>query len=166
MSQPREPTPFHDAVSTISYPMVIVTTVGPDGERSGCLVGFHTQCSLEPARYLLCISRSNHTHGVASRAGHLAVHLLDQDDRELSSLFGEQTGDEVDKFAHCAWRPGPFGLPVLDEPNAWFAGPILTRTDVGDHTAFVIQPADGAFTGPFTQLGFQQVRDMKPGHPA
>ncbi|WP_255355718.1 flavin reductase, partial [Frankia sp. CpI1-P] len=54
-----EPTAFHEAVSAISYPMVIVTAAVPDGERSGCLVGFHTQCSIEPARYLLCISQAN-----------------------------------------------------------------------------------------------------------
>jgi flavin reductase (DIM6/NTAB) family NADH-FMN oxidoreductase RutF len=165
-SQTSQPTPFHDAVSTISYPMMIVTVVAPGGDRSGCLVGFHTQCSIDPARYLLCVSRSNHTHGVATRASHLAVHLLDQADHELSKLFGEQTGDEIDKFARCAWREGPFGLPVLTGPSAWFAGPILSRTDVGDHTAFVIEPSDGVFAGPFTQLGFQQVRNMKPGHPA
>ncbi len=161
-----EPTAFHEAVSAISYPMVIVTAAAPGGERSGCLVGFHTQCSIEPARYLLCISRANHTHRVALAASHLAVHLLDEADEGLATLFGEQTGDEIDKFARCAWREGPFGLPLLAQPRAWFAGPVHTRVGVGDHTAFVLEPVDGAAGGPFTQLGFQQVRDMRPGHPA
>jgi flavin reductase (DIM6/NTAB) family NADH-FMN oxidoreductase RutF len=161
-----EPTAFHDAVSAITYPMAIVTTAAPDGERSGCLVGFHTQCSIDPPRYLVCISRANHTFGVADRASHLVVHLLDTADEELATLFGEQTGDEVDKFARAPWQEGPFGLPVLTWPRAWFAGPIQFRAKVGDHTAFVLEPVTGAAGGPFHQLGFQQVRDMAPGHSA
>ncbi|CAO5259720.1 flavin reductase family protein [Frankia sp. AgKG'84/4] len=158
--------PFHDAVSAISYPMAVVTTVAQGGERSGCLVGFHTQCSIEPPRYLVCISRANHTHRVARHADHLAVHLLDTAAEELATLFGEQTGDEIDKFARCAWWEGPFHLPILQQARAWFAGPVRVRSEVGDHTAFVLEPVDGAAAGPFHQLGFQDVRDMRPGHPA
>ncbi|WP_255360521.1 flavin reductase, partial [Frankia sp. EI5c] len=57
-----ESSAFHDAVSAISYPMAVVTTA-VDGERSGCLVGFHTQCGIDPPRYLVCISHNNHTFG-------------------------------------------------------------------------------------------------------
>lgn len=160
-----EPSAFHEAVGVVSYPMAIVTTAA-GGERSGCLVGFHTQCSIDPPRYLVCVSRGNHTFAVARRATHLAVHILDVADRELSELFGELTGDEVDKFARCRWSEGPFGMPVLAGPRAWFAGPVVAAAEVGDHTAFVIDPIEGEFHGPLRQLGFQDVRDMEPGHPA
>src|SRR5712672_2014870 len=87
--------------SELDYPMVIVTTVA-DGERSGCLVGFHSQCSIHPARWALWVSKANHTYGVALRATRLAVHFPSVDDVDLAELFGEETGDEVDKFARCA----------------------------------------------------------------
>ncbi|CUU57785.1 NADH-FMN oxidoreductase RutF, flavin reductase (DIM6/NTAB) family [Parafrankia irregularis] len=162
---PPELSAFHDAVSAISYPMAVVTTT-VNGERSGCLVGFHTQCSIDPPRYLVCVSHTNHTFGLARHARHLAVHLLDITDRALAELFGEETGDKVDKFAHCRWLEGPFGLPVLADPPAWFAGPVLSVTEVGDHSAFVIDPAEGTTRGPLHQLAFQDVRGMRPGHPA
>ena len=144
----------------------VSTAGGHEGADSGCLVGFHTQCSIDPPRYLICISQRNHTFGVAQRATHLALHLLDVADRELSEVFGELTGDEVDKFARCAWREGPFGLPVLAGPRAWFAGPVENAVELGDHTGFVVEPRAGEFRGPLRQLGFQQVRDMEPGHSA
>jgi len=80
--------------------------------------------------------------------------------------LGERSGDEVDKFARCSWRTGPFGLPVLTDCRAWFAGPIDTVVDVGDHTAFVIEPTAGKYRGPVSQLGFQRAREFDAGHPA
>jgi flavin reductase (DIM6/NTAB) family NADH-FMN oxidoreductase RutF len=146
-------------------PMVIVTAAAPDGRRSGCLVGFSTQCSIHPPRVLACISQTNHTLGVATAANALAVHWLTDDDRDLAELFGGETGDEVDKFERCRWRAGPFGVPVVEGVRGWVAGPVIGRYDVGDHIAFVIDVEAGAVEEPAApELGFQAVKDLEPGH--
>src|ERR671932_2910806 len=114
---------FDVLTSAIDYPMFVVTCAdgsdggggGDRGERAGCLVGFATQCSIQPPLYLVCISKTNHTEKVASRARFLAVHLLTSDQRDLAELFGSQTGDEVDKFARCRWEPDLADVPVLPE---------------------------------------------------
>jgi flavin reductase (DIM6/NTAB) family NADH-FMN oxidoreductase RutF len=149
----------------LDAPIVIVTAAAPDGRRSGCLVGFWTQCSIHPPRVLACISKANHTLPVATAAAVLAVHWLAEDDRSLAKLFGGETGDEVDKFERCSWRPGPGDVPVLDGVKGWVAGPVVGRFDVGDHVAFVLEPEAGADDDPSTgQLGFQAVKDVEPGH--
>ncbi|GEL22339.1 putative oxidoreductase [Pseudonocardia sulfidoxydans NBRC 16205] len=159
-----EPEPFHQLVGHLDYPMAIVTAA--DGhERSGCLVGFHTQCSIEPPRFLICISRRNHTFSVAARSAHLAVHFLDRADYALSVLFGEHTGDEIDKFARCAWRE-QHGVPVLTDVGSWFIGRVLERLPLGDHVGHLVTPVDGHAAGELDQLAFQQVKTMKPGHPS
>lgn len=146
-------------------PMVIVTAAATDGRRSGCLVGFWTQCSIHPPRVLACISKANHTLPVATAARVLAVHWLADDDRRLAELFGGETGDEVDKFEHCSWQPGPDGVPVLDGVKGWVSGPIVGRFDVGDHVAFVVDAETGAAgETSASQLGFQAVKDLEPGH--
>jgi flavin reductase (DIM6/NTAB) family NADH-FMN oxidoreductase RutF len=155
---------FEKLAGRLDYPMLIVTAAA-DGERSGCLVGFATQCSLDPPRYLVCISRANHTFGVAARSEYLAVHVLDRADRELAELFGERTGDDVDKFARATWREH-HGVAVLDGPKAWFVGRVLERVPLGDHVGHLLEPVDGSVDGPIDLLTFQQVRDMEPGHPA
>jgi flavin reductase (DIM6/NTAB) family NADH-FMN oxidoreductase RutF len=145
-------------------PMVIVTAAASDGRRSGCLVGFWTQCSIHPPRLLACISKANHTLPVATAAEVLAVHWLADDDRGLAELFGGETGDEVDKFEHCAWRPGPGDVPVLEGVKGWVAGPVVDRFDVGDHVAFVLDAVSGVAELSADELGFQAVKDLEPGH--
>jgi flavin reductase (DIM6/NTAB) family NADH-FMN oxidoreductase RutF len=146
-------------------PMAVVTAVNPDGEHSGCLIGFWTQCSIHPPRVLACISKANHTFPVASAAGVLAIHWLADDDRGLAELFGGETGDEIDKFERCSWRPGPAGVPVLDGTKGWVAGPVVDRVDVGDHVAFVIDAVSGGESDASAdQLGFQAVKGLEPGH--
>lgn len=152
---------FHALVAKLDYPMAIVTCPG-----SGCLVGFSTQCSIDPPRHLVCISKANHTHDLALASDVLAVHLLDEADRELASIFGELTGDEVDKLSLVAWTEGPGGVPVLDDAAGWFAGRVRDRVDLGDHTAFVLEPFDGAKRRWIRQLSFQMVKGLDPGHPA
>ena len=56
-------------------PMYVVTAAAAR-ERAGCLVGFAGQCSIEPERHMVWISKANHTYRVATAAGHLGVHLL------------------------------------------------------------------------------------------
>jgi len=156
---------LHRLAADLDAPMVIVTAASPDGRRSGCLVGFWTQCSIHPPRVLACVSKANHTFPVAVAAPVLAVHWLAGDDRRLAELFGGETGDEVDKFERCSWRPGPGEVPVLDGVKGWVAGPVVGRFDAGDHVAFVIEPEAGADDEPAAgQLGFQAVKDVEPGH--
>jgi flavin reductase (DIM6/NTAB) family NADH-FMN oxidoreductase RutF len=156
-------------LASLDYPMFVVTTATADGaERSGCLVGFATQCSIHPPHFLACISIENHTARVAAHAEHLAVHVIPRDRMDLAVLFGHETGDDVDKFADCHWTPGPGGVPLLDGCPIRFVGRILDRVSLGDHTGYVLEPiaAEGSAGSPGDYLRFQDVKDLDPGHPA
>lgn len=157
---------FDRLVAPLDYPMVVVTAVA-SGERSGCLAGFTTQCSIDPPRWIVCVSKVNHTHEIAVDASVLVVHVLRASQRDLADLFGSETGDEIDKFEHCDWTPGPDGTPVLTDTD-WFAGRIIERWDAGDHTALLLDvlPEGSAARADEPQLGFQQIRDLDPGHEA
>jgi flavin reductase (DIM6/NTAB) family NADH-FMN oxidoreductase RutF len=153
----------HELVSALDYPMFIVT-VAAGGERAGCLVGFATQCSIDPPRFLVCLSDKNRTFDVARGAEVVVVHLVPAEAEELARLFGSETGDKVDKFDRCAWREGPHGTRVLDGCGNWFAGRILDRIPAGDHCALLLEPfaahgdeREDAFT-------FHRARRIEPGH--
>ena len=96
---------FDRLMSLLDYPMFVVTTRAGD-ELSGCLVGFATQVSIQPSRFLVGLSKRNHTYRIASRADHLAVHLVPRTHAEIARLFGGETGDRVDKFERCGGTPG------------------------------------------------------------
>lgn len=153
-------------MAELDYPMLLVTTrVG--GEPAGCLVGFSSQCSIDPPRFLVALSDKNRTYRAARRATALVVHVPPPGAAELAELFGGETGDEVDKFARCRWHPGPEDLPILTDCPRWFAGRILEQQPFGDHVGFVLQPfAVAAEPGTGGFLSFQQIKDMEPGHEA
>jgi flavin reductase (DIM6/NTAB) family NADH-FMN oxidoreductase RutF len=92
---------------------------------------------------------------------------LSVDDRDLAELFGEETGDDVDKFAACAWTTGPEGVPLIDRLPNRFVGAIVDREESGgDHQLFVIELDEVQHARPVRQLGFQAVRGFDAGHPA
>ncbi|MFR0354918.1 flavin reductase family protein [Streptomyces sediminimaris] len=155
-----------DAFMSRLDPEMCVVTAVAGTERSGCLVGFSSQCSIHPVRYVVWISRANHTYRVASAADCLAVHLLTREQHRLAALFGGRTGDRTDKFAEVPWRAGPGGSAILEEAAAWFVGTVEERVDGGDHVGFVLRPVDwGERTrGPLLRL--DDALDITPGHPA
>ncbi len=156
---------FDAIVDGLDGPMLVVTATS-DLERAGCLVGFHTQCSIDPPRWLVCISKANRTAQVISRAEVLVVHVLRDDQFELAELFGGETSDDVDKFDRCAWRPGPAGAPVIEGCD-WIAGRIGDRFDLGDHVGYLLHVIDAGHEHPDApQLGLQRAETIDPGHSA
>lgn len=156
---------FSDLVGDLDYPMMIVTAASPE-EQAGCLVGFATQCSINPPRFAVWISRKNHTFRVAREADILAVHFPSAADGSLAALFGGTTGDDVDKFSRCRWRHGPGHVPVLEDCVRWFAGEVIEQFPTEDHVGFLLAPIwveSGTWSG---QLGFQTARAISPGHDA
>jgi flavin reductase (DIM6/NTAB) family NADH-FMN oxidoreductase RutF len=156
---------FQRLVAQLDYPMFIAT-VTAGGERAGCLIGFATQCSIHPPRFLAGISDKNRTYRVAQAADSMAVHLVPEDATELAELFGGETGDEVDKFERCAWRPGPGDVPLLDDCPNRFVGRIIERADFGDHTGMVLDPFYADEDEASGQLGFHRAKRIEPGHEA
>jgi flavin reductase (DIM6/NTAB) family NADH-FMN oxidoreductase RutF len=156
--------PFTGLMSELDYPMFIVSA-NAGGERSGCLIGFATQISIHPPRFLVGLSHENHTWRVAQHADLLGVHFVPEEDPEIAELFGGQTGDEVDKFARCAWHEGPGGVPIVESCPNWFVGRILERIDAGDHDAVVLEPIAAHHAEPESELTFHQARGIHPGHP-
>jgi len=159
------PEAFNAVVDDLDYPMFIVTAAA-GGERAGCLVGFATQTSIHPARFLVCISRANRTYPVACAAGVLGVHVVPAQAVALAELFGGETGDDVDKFARAPWRDGPEGVPILADCPSWFVGRVLDRVDAGDHVAFLLEPVAAQRGAAGGALTFQRVRHLAPGHEA
>jgi flavin reductase (DIM6/NTAB) family NADH-FMN oxidoreductase RutF len=160
------PDGFSSLVASMDSAMVVVT-VAADGERGGCLVGFHCQASIEPPAYAVWLSTANRTWRLAQRASHLAVHLLRDDQHELAVLFGGETGDEVDKLGQVGWTPGAGGVPLLDACPARLVGRIAERLDVGgDHVCIVVEDTEVTVPPPMRPFRLHQASDIDPGHPA
>jgi flavin reductase (DIM6/NTAB) family NADH-FMN oxidoreductase RutF len=153
---------FVQLAATLDYPLYIATT-SVENEPTGCLIGFATQCSIHPPRFLACISKKNHTFQLAKRATVFAVHVVDDGSKSMAKIFGGETGDEIDKFKQVHWRFVD-GAPVLDDCSRWFTGQVLERIDLGDHVGHVLEPITVGSGRPGEQLTYQQARGIQPGH--
>jgi flavin reductase (DIM6/NTAB) family NADH-FMN oxidoreductase RutF len=156
---------FDAFVAGLDIPVYVVT-VASDDERSGCLIGFTTQVSIDPPQMLVCISQNNHTHRVASTARTMAVHVLAPDQHDIAALFGSETGDHTDKFARCSWMPGPDGVPLLEDCPRRIVGRVVERYRFPDHGGFLLQPVRVEAAPGDGGLTLHDVDDLKPGHPA
>jgi flavin reductase (DIM6/NTAB) family NADH-FMN oxidoreductase RutF len=161
-------TAFECIVDDLEYPMFVVS-VAVDDDHDACLVGFTTQCSIQPPRFAVFLSKNNHTYELARRADLLAVHRVRADQHDVAEHFGA-TSERNDprKLDEWPWRPGPRGVPLIAGCD-WFAGAVEERFDAGDHVAFVLSPLSDPDSGECArggQLGYQEVRDIDAGQPA
>ncbi len=102
---------FAQLVAALDYPLYVITTA-VQGEPTGCLIGFATQCSIHPPRFLACISKKNHTFQLARRATVFAVHVVDEDNKALAEAFGGEDRGRSGQVCGCAlalrrWSAGP-----------------------------------------------------------
>ena len=155
---------FEGIVGDLEYPMFIVTARAGD-ELLGCLVGFTTQASIDPPRFIVCLSHQNRTYRVGRDATMLGVHAVPADADDLAELFGGETTDETDKFGRCEWHEGPEGVPILDRCENRFVGRVLARWDAGDHDAFLLEPVTGS-SGDGDEFTFHRAKRIDPGHKA
>jgi flavin reductase (DIM6/NTAB) family NADH-FMN oxidoreductase RutF len=156
---------FDALVGDLEYPMYIVTARAGD-EPLGCLVGFATQTSIDPPRFAVCLSHNNRTYRRGRDAAALGVHLVPEHASALAELFGGETGDEVDKFARCAWHDGPERVPLLDDCPNRFVGRVLWRADAGDHDAFLLEPVAAERGSAEDEFTFHRAKRIDPGHEA
>jgi flavin reductase (DIM6/NTAB) family NADH-FMN oxidoreductase RutF len=150
----------------VDYPYYVVTVRSDDAEMSGCLAGFVTQSSIHPPNFLVCISKENHTFGVAEAASGMGLHLLGSTQSDLARLFGEETGDDVDKFASCDWRLGSTGAPMLVECAVSLEGHVLGHFSAGDHEAFLVRGVRAVAGSQPGLLTYRSGPPLQPGHPA
>ncbi len=156
---------FDQVVGNLDYPMFIVTAAAGE-ERSGCLVGFATQTSIDPRRFLVCLSENNRTTELARDAEYLGVHAAPEGADELAQLFGGETGHEVDKFAEVNWRAGTGGAPLLEAAPNRFVGKVEARLPAGDHIAFLLAPVEAEAEPGVDEFRFQRAKRIEPGHEA
>jgi flavin reductase (DIM6/NTAB) family NADH-FMN oxidoreductase RutF len=157
---------FNELVRNLDYPMFIVTA-GDGDERDGALIGFATQASIHPPRFLVLLSDKNRTTRIALRVEHLGVHFLPADRDDLAELFGGVTADEEPgKLDRVAWHDGPHGVPLIDDCPNRFVARVEARLDCGDHIAHLLAPVVAEKSADYDEFTFHRAKRIEPGHEA
>jgi flavin reductase (DIM6/NTAB) family NADH-FMN oxidoreductase RutF len=117
---------------------VTVITIATHDRPVGFTATSFTSVSLHPPLVSFCVDRSRSSWPAVRAAEHVMVHLLGAGQAELARTFATSG---IDRFtAPVSWRPGPYGLPVLDGALAWLLCRVVRRIAAGDHAIVLAEP--------------------------
>ena len=123
----------------------VVVITAPGASNQGLKpVGFtatsFTSVSLAPPLVSFCLNRGASSWPAVEVATHVAVHVLADVQEGLARTFATSG---VDRFAEpTRWRPGPYGVPVLDGVQAVLICRITDRVAAGDHAIVLAEPLE------------------------
>jgi len=157
-----DPKALRNAFGAFATGVTVITTRQADGTPRGFTANSFTSVSLDPPLLLVCLARTAHSAEVFAAAPHFAVNILAEDQKAVSGLFASRAPD---KFAQCAWTPGPADLPLIDGSLARFACLNHQLVDAGDHLILIgrveaFQTSEGQplgyFRGSYFSVGLER----------
>lgn len=103
----------------------------------GITIGSFVSLSLEPPLVCFNIMKSARIHPTAMEAKDFVVHVLRDDQSDLSDRFAMPHYSKDDQLAGVGTADGPFGYPVLDDALVRFDCSMEQIHDAGDHSILV-----------------------------
>jgi 3-hydroxy-9,10-secoandrosta-1,3,5(10)-triene-9,17-dione monooxygenase reductase component len=122
------------ALGTFATGVTIVTTTDADGLPVGVTASSFNSVSLDPPLILWSLAKSSLSYAAFAASGHFAVHVLADDQADLSARFARS---QSDKWEGLEWRKGEEGSPLLNECLSLFECRTHAQYDGGDHVIFV-----------------------------
>ena len=123
---------FRKALGRFATGVTIVTTRDREGKPFGVTANSFNSVSLDPPMVLWSLARSSQSMAVFETAERFAVHVLGENQRELSNRFASRG---TDKFAGLAINSDD--IPLLAPFAARFVCRTAYRYEGGDHIIFV-----------------------------
>ncbi|MFI5930090.1 flavin reductase family protein [Micromonospora sp. NPDC051543] len=116
----------------------VTVVTAPGAPPVGFTATSFTSVSLTPPIVSFCLNLGSSTWPTLAQARHVAVHLLAHGQHDVAQTFATSG---IDRFAApTRWRPGPNGLPILDDALAWLVCRVVDRVVVGDHVIVLAEP--------------------------
>ncbi|MEU3449023.1 flavin reductase family protein [Streptomyces thermolilacinus] len=122
----------------------VAVITAPGARPVGFTASSLTSVSAEPPLISFGIGTGSSSWPAVAAAGHVGVHLLGEDQRELAATFARSGAD---RFAPpTRWTIGPEGVPLLDGALAWLVCRVVGRVPAGDHRIVIAEVTDGDAT--------------------
>lgn len=116
---------------------VVLFEQDDDSKPVGITIGSFVSLSLEPPLVCFNIMKSARIHPTAMEAKDFVVHVLRDDQSDLSDRFAMPHYSKDDQLDGVATVDGPFGYPVLDDALVRFDCSTEQVHDAGDHSILV-----------------------------
>lgn len=133
---------------------VTVITTNNEGHLHGMTANAVTSVSLDPVMLLVCVDKKANMHVELPKAGRFAINMLRDGQEAVSRTFAETTEPEEGRLQGVGYRPGPHGVPLLDNALAYLECEVEQAIDAGDHTIYMANVVSGDVGGDGSPLIF------------
>ena len=101
---------------------------------TGITIGSFVSLSLEPPLVCFNVMKSARMHDTAVSARNFVVHVLREDQNDLSDRFAMPHYSRAEQLEGLTTVPGPFGYDILDNALVRFDCSLDEVHDAGDHS--------------------------------
>lgn len=157
-----DPRALRDAFGCFMTGVTVVTTTSADGMPLGFTANSFSSVSLDPPLLLVSIARTSRNFQHFVNAGHFAINVLAESQKDVSGTFARPVED---RFATVDWTAGPAGSPVLSDVSAWFDCTLSQLVEAGDH-AILIGEIKGFSASQEPGLGYYRGAYITPAQTA
>lgn len=131
-----DPRTFRDTLGLFVTGVTVITTRDEAGEPVGITANSFNSVSLDPPLVLWSVGLKALSLPAFSTATAYAVHILRDDQAELSQRFAKSG---TDKFSGLAIESGLHDLPLLNDCAARLECLPYAKHAAGDHTLFIAE---------------------------
>ncbi len=142
---------LRDVMGNFPTSVVAVTTLGPEQEPVGMVVGSFTSVSLDPPLVSFLVDRSSSTLPKIIAAQRFCANALASDQERLCRQMATRGAQ---RFDGVAWETSPAENPILDGVVAWVDCAIDKVVELGDHFLVVGLVRDLGVASTMTPLLF------------
>jgi flavin reductase (DIM6/NTAB) family NADH-FMN oxidoreductase RutF len=125
---------LRDVLGTFVTGVTIVTTRDPSGIGHGVTANSFSSVSLDPALVLWSQSMTSRSHNAFKESDHFAVHILAEDQIEISNYFAKSRDNKFDGIDHGL---GIADLPIIGGCAAYLECSKVAEYPGGDHIVFL-----------------------------
>ncbi|MFM8301948.1 MAG: flavin reductase family protein [Gemmatimonadota bacterium] len=137
MYVPIDPAQFRAALARFASGITVLTMRDAAGTDLGMTATAFTSLSLDPPLILACVDAKATMATPLVEGAAFAVHVLREDQEQLSRRFAATTGD---RFANLALERSPDGTPLLPDTLMRMECTAVARHPGGDHHIIVGRP--------------------------
>lgn len=130
---PVESQRFRDALSKFASGTTIVTVIQND-KPHGMTASSFASASLNPPLVIVCLDVQSRTRQILEETGYFGVNILAHDQEWMAREFAKPGDKPFDRLTH---KPGPRGLPLIEDSIARLECRVVHMTNAGDHDVFV-----------------------------
>lgn len=143
-----------DLLSEFWAPLCAVGSHDGSGRPNAqiCVSVFGASIVPERPRLLVILSRTTFTHDLVSRSGTLAVTLLAEEQLDLLEPLGLRSGRDGEKLSGLPHAATADGDPLFTGGVGYLACEVLSSSDLGDSTAYLVAVRERERLGPPGEL--------------